>query len=239
MDAIRAPLSQSFKLMESISNYQYFDGYVLRRMPPKLYANLYLFCRESPQSLNNLCFQVSEPMAKIDKESASYLPTFSCLMISPANIWQNDVNNFLMDSTIIKTLYSIKDLASPHSSGSLREILFGIPWMETGIKRLYVRTRQRTITYAITLVLSKHNQQYIDGLTTFLRDKYSLIPNPSDDNQTESEDSAQESEAKTLTHIYFQNKFTLTDLMPLFATYLMLFLYIYFSVRKFRFSDCF
>ncbi|CAG2162507.1 unnamed protein product [Oppiella nova] len=178
MDAIRAPLSQSFKLMETISNYQFLND-------------------ERAESLNNYCFQISEPIAKmVDKQSASFLPMYSCLALSPANIWQNDINNFLMDSTIVKTMYSIKDLASPHSSGSLRDILFGIPWMETGIKRLYVRTRQRTITFAITLVMSTQSQQYIDGLTAFLKEKYSLNPTPND-NQTANEDSAQEDDEPT------------------------------------------
>ncbi|XP_054168861.1 sterol regulatory element-binding protein cleavage-activating protein-like [Oppia nitens] len=209
MDAIRAPLLQSFKLIESISNYQSVNG-------------------ESAQSLDNYCFQISEPIAKmVDKQSATFLPTFSCLVLSPSNIWQNDINKFLMDPTIIKTMYSVKDLTSHSSgSGSLRDILFGIPWMETGIKRLYVRTRQRTITYAITLVLSKHSQQYIDGLTNFLKDKYSF--NPLLNNDT----NEQNLPTQTLTHIYFQNKFTFYDFMPLLATYVMLFLYMYFSVRK-------
>jgi hypothetical protein len=132
-------------------------------------------------------------------------------------------------------MYSIKDLASPHSSGSLRDILFGVPWMETGIKRVYVRTRQRTITYAITLVFSKFNPQYINGLTKFLRDKHPLNPYEDNDNNTDSsKHNSHQNESQTLTHIYFQNKFTFSDFMPLGATYVMLFLYVYFSVRKFQ-----
>jgi hypothetical protein len=133
-------------------------------------------------------------------------------------------------------MYSIKDLASPHSSGSLRDILFGVPWMETGIKRVYVRTRQRTITYAITLVFSKFDPQYINGLTLFLRNKFPLNPYEDNDNNTDSKHNSHQNENQTLTHIYFQNKFTFSDFMPLGATYVMLFLYVYFSVRKFRFN---
>lgn len=183
--------------------------------------------------MNNFCYQVSEPMTKMDKQSASYLPTFSCLMLSPANIWQNDINKFIQDPTIIKTMYSIKDLVSPHSSGSLRDLLFGVPWMETGIKRLFVRTRARTITYAITIVFSEYNQQFIEGLTEFLREKYPFDPTPATHaNQSETEDNEQQYDGQTLTHLFFQNKFTWADFMPLLATYAMLFLYIYFSVRK-------
>ena len=194
MDAIRAPLSQSFKLMESISNYQYNSGYVISANHLIFQIqHLSLNFSQNSQSMNNFCFQVSEPIAKIDKLSASYLPTFSCLMLSPANIWQNDINKFLQDSTIIKTMYSIKDLVSPHSSGSLRDILFGVPWMETGIKRLYVRTRARTITFAITIVFSEYNQEFIDGLTDFLKEKYPLDPTPvTDSNQTDNEDNEQQ-----------------------------------------------
>lgn len=212
-------------------------------MPPKQtfcspISDTCLHFSQTSQSTNNFCFQVSEPIAKIDRLSASYLPTFSCLMLSPANIWQTDINKFLQDTTIIKTMYSIKDLVSPHSSGSLRDILFGVPWMETGIKRLYVRTRARTITYAITLVFKEHNQQFIDGLTEYLREKYPLDPTPvSDSNQTDTEESEQ-TDDQTLTHVFFQNKFTLADFMPLLATYFMLFLYIYFSVRKYFQRNC-
>ena len=185
-------------------------------------------------SLNNICFQVAEPISKIDHQSASYLPSYSCLLLSPANVWQNDMNKFLQDSTIIKTLYSIKDLASLDSSGSLREVLFGVPWMETGIKRMYVRTRQRTITYAVTLIFSKYNYQYLNGLESFLKEKYltddlifktngSISPSPSTHSSPDN---------NTITHLYFQNQFTFSDFIPLGATYIMLFVYVYFSVRK-------
>lgn len=184
--------------------------------------------------------QVSEPTSKIDPISAEYLPTFSCLFVSPGNIWQNGLQKFLNDKTIIKTLYSIKDLASPDSTGSLREILFGIPWMETGIKRLFVRTRQRTITYVITLIYKKYNIDFANSMRKFLRARYSI--NPFIENATDSShksDFAADSEDDTtsfnednITHLYFHTRFTFSDFLPLGATYVMLFLYIYFSVRK-------
>jgi hypothetical protein len=40
---------------------------------------------------------------------------------------------------------------------SLAEILFGMHMKDTGIKRYPLRTRQRVLQYAVTLVLQKHD----------------------------------------------------------------------------------
>lgn len=40
---------------------------------------------------------------------------------------------------------------------SLAEILFGMHMKDTGIKRYPLRTRQRVLQYAITLVLQKYD----------------------------------------------------------------------------------
>ncbi|RWS31217.1 hypothetical protein B4U80_00513 [Leptotrombidium deliense] len=187
MDAIRAPLGEVFPLVEFLSNHHLDFG------------------ESHSISLNDICFQVSEPVLINDNVASSYLPHYSCLVVSPANIWKNDLNKYLQDPTIINTLFSIKHLASP-DSGNLREILFGVPWMETGIRRLYVRTRQRTVSFAITIVFSKYIPEYIDNLKQSLRERYPLDP--------------------------FKDQFSMSDYFPLMAAYIMLFLYVYFSVRK-------
>lgn len=210
MDAIRAPLAEIFPIVEFVSNH-HTDAKA-----------------GTSQSLNDFCLQVTEPSSVIDSTIASYLPQYSCLLISPANVWQNDLNKFLQDATIIKTLYSIKDIASLDSSGSLREVLFGLPWMETGIKRMYVRTRQRTITYSLTLLLSKYDKRFLDSLKQHLHTRYPTPPYASE-NLTESEKNP---DNELVTHIYFHNQFTLSDFVPLGAAYFMLYIYVYFSLRK-------
>ena len=37
------------------------------------------------------------------------------------------------------------------------DILFGIPMKESGIRRFFIRNRQRVISFAVTLVLDKYN----------------------------------------------------------------------------------
>jgi len=45
------------------------------------------------------------------------------------------------------------------SKMSLAELLFGLNMKETGIKRYPLRTRQRTLQYAITLVFQEYDQK--------------------------------------------------------------------------------
>lgn len=40
------------------------------------------------------------------------------------------------------------------------EVLFGVPWKDSGITRLYFRNRQRIITYAFTIAYKKYNPRY-------------------------------------------------------------------------------
>ena len=63
---------------------------------------------------------------------------------------------FLWFSTCTRTLI----LPSIHNMWLLvqfADILFGVPWKDTGLKRYYIRNRQRVISYAVTLVLKKYN----------------------------------------------------------------------------------
>ena len=243
MDAIRAPLGQVFALQEFISNHQVDFG------------------DSKTHTFGDSCFQVGEPVATLLQQQSStstsydstatlsggYLPRYSCLQLSPANIWRNDINAFLQDATLIKTLYGVKDLASPDSSGSVREILFGVPWMETGIRKLYLRTRQRTITYAVTLVMKQYDREFISSLTAALRERYPTIPYKiAAENDSESTDnvtrtskkvngeqmSDETHSVKNITHLYYREEAFYSDLIPLLCTYVALFFYVYFFVRK-------
>ncbi|RWS16320.1 Sterol regulatory element-binding protein cleavage-activating protein-like protein [Dinothrombium tinctorium] len=199
VDAIRAPLAEVFPLVEFLSNHRFETS------------------KQHSISLNDLCFQVSEPVLIHDNVASSYLPRFSCLVVSPANVWKNDINKYLQDATIINTLYTIKHIASS-DTGSLREILFGEPWTETGIK----------------LIFSEYNREFVDNLKHTLRERYSLDPfkgqNESDlDKESEALIKERENE---VTHLHFQDQFSMVHYLPLMAVYAMLFIYVYFSVRK-------
>ena len=39
------------------------------------------------------------------------------------------------------------------------DILFGLPWQKTGISRYFIRNKQRTISFAVTIVLKKYDQR--------------------------------------------------------------------------------
>lgn len=38
-----------------------------------------------------------------------------------------------------------------------KDILFGVPWRETAIKKSYVHNRQRVVSFAVTVVLQKYD----------------------------------------------------------------------------------
>lgn len=39
----------------------------------------------------------------------------------------------------------------------LADILFGVPWKDSGLKRYYIRNRQRVISYAVTIVFKDYD----------------------------------------------------------------------------------
>lgn len=195
-DAIRSPLAESFKLIELISNYQ---------------------DKNSSLVLNDLCIHV-EQLKKRSKKVLGVLPEFSCLLLSPANLWQQDINLFQKDSHLISTIYNHHDLKK--DKVTLSEILFGINIKETGIRRYSLRNKQRIIQFSVTLFMNKYNKSYIDGLTEYLSNLY-----PFHQEQGEVRN-------QTLLHIYYPGELNYHAVVPLAFTYLSLFFYIYFSVGK-------
>ncbi|EEC13205.1 sterol response element binding protein cleavage-activating protein, putative, partial [Ixodes scapularis] len=169
-------------------------------------------------TLQDMCMQVSEPK---DKVAATSLPQFGCLTLSPTYVWKQDYNSFRHDSQILMSIFDLKDETS--DSYYLREILFGVPWKETGIKKLCVRNRQRVITFAVTMVLKKWDPDIMHSLEDKLRQAY-----PSHSHNS----SAQQRDQREIVHVHFQYQHTLAEFVPLGTIYFVLFFYIYFSVRK-------
>lgn len=167
----------------------------------------------------------------------SYLPRYSCLTLSPANVWKNDLDKFLGDRMIIKTIFDIKDTSSLES-GSLKELLFGLPWAQTGIRKLYVRNRQRAINYAITLVFKEFNEELIESLKRTLKQQFPGRPFKSDTpNRTSSDDplSAPGNEHSPNTptvHLYFEHQKHLSEFRTLAICYLLALVIIYAITRK-------
>lgn len=221
IDALRGPLSIVFELTEAISNYQLQYG---ERSTDIL-------------DLNDVCLQVFEPdLNRKYHHLIKHLPTFSCLMLSPANIWQTDPALFQQDQDILSTLLKFQDTSSdsPLPSESLHNIFFGVHFRETGIRRTYGQNRQRTMTFAITIAYKKYIPEYIDGLKSYLLERYPLSAAYYDEdieNIFESTRDLYHLTNETL-NIYYQNSFTLSYLIPLGLSYIFVSSYMYFSVRK-------
>lgn len=147
------------------------------------------------------------------------LPEFSCLVVSPGNFWRLDQNVFREDEHFLDTLFAFKNPVEVRSSVS--DLLFGIPLKDSGLKKYPVKTRSRVLTYAITIILKSNSDEFIADLRSKL---YSQFPLHS---SSESSDSRRRS-----VHIYYPENFNYLELIPLTFVYFILFLYIYFSVRK-------
>ncbi|OTF70683.1 hypothetical protein BLA29_002449 [Euroglyphus maynei] len=233
VDALRAPFETAFEIVEAISNFQFKNDFA------------------EPITLNDVCFQVFEPTFS-DRYSqiASHLPSYSCLTLSPANVWHGDRTKFLQDQNFLNTLLKFQDLpASPVPSGALHDIIFGVSFEDTGIRRTYGRNRARTISYSITLILRKNSPEFIESLRAYLYKRYPLSTTMMDNKNSRNEQQSSSSnrnhyesepqiaepvdilENKTK-HIYFHTTFTYNYLLPLILIYAIACFYMYYIVRK-------
>lgn len=77
-DAFRAPLFQVFKLLEIINNH------------------------ETNVTLSNLCLHVDN----IKRPQKDVLfPEYNCLVLSPANLWKQNIHNFNKDDCLLGTIF--------------------------------------------------------------------------------------------------------------------------------------
>lgn len=80
-DAFRAPLHEIFKLLETVRNHEH---------------------AESKQQLGGVCLHV-ENVKRRDK--AAVFPEYNCLVLSPANIWQQSAHTFNQDAALLATIF--------------------------------------------------------------------------------------------------------------------------------------
>ncbi|KAL0902641.1 hypothetical protein ABMA27_000465 [Loxostege sticticalis] len=195
-DAFRTPLQEVFRLLETIRNH------------------------EDPEMKTTLlqhCYQIEGIKRNSEKSgSEQVLPEYSCLLLSPANLWQQSLQSFSLDANIVNTVYK-------HQKGKpLAEMAFGMQLRDTGVKRYPLRARPRVLQYAITIFYQNPEQRFIHSLTKKLKEMYPLY---------------QESYARVdeVTIIYYPGQFNYRELVPLMITFVGIFLYVYFSVRKIEF----
>lgn len=198
-DAFRAPLAEVFRLLEVIQNYQGCNSSI---------------------TLSDVCMHIETACSKPYRD---ILPQYSCLVLSPANFWHQDVQQYHSDTNLVSTIFNYQNLQK--GKISLAELLFGLNMKDTGIKRYPLRRRQRIIQFAVTVVLRQYNKEYMDGLKDTLRRLYPL-------HQEDSIDAITTDLLDSSLHIYYPGEFDYRELVPLSGTYILLFVYIYFSVRK-------
>ena len=83
-DAFRAPLYEAFKLLEMVRNYQDED---------------------SSKTLGHVCLHV-ESIRRHKEAYKNILPEYSCLVLSPANLWHQDVLRFSQDDSLLTTIFN-------------------------------------------------------------------------------------------------------------------------------------
>lgn len=177
---------------------------------------------ETKNSLSQICLHV-EAVKKRNPKKPDILPEYNCLVLSPANFWQRSIETFNKDTNLISTIFSHQSLQKGKTS--IAEMLFGMSLKETGIKRHPIRVRQRVLQYAVTVFLKENDTKFIDGLRRRLTTYYSL-------HQSEDKNATHSPLANETLHILYPGEFNYSDFFPLAMTFVALFVYVYFSVRK-------
>ncbi|CAH2035548.1 unnamed protein product, partial [Iphiclides podalirius] len=200
-DAFRGPLHEIFRLLETIRNHEEL---------------------ESKDTLLQHCYQI-EGIKRHDSRASmeTVLPEYNCLLLSPANLWQQNLQSFSLDANIVNTIYNYQSLQK--GKASIAEMAFGMHLRDTGIKRYPLRARPRVLQYAVTIFYQDADERFINSLTNKLRTLYPLY-----------QDTPQ-MRADEITLIYYPGQFNYHELVPLLITFFGLFLYVYFSVRKIEF----
>ncbi|KAF6198482.1 hypothetical protein GE061_008230 [Apolygus lucorum] len=166
-------------------------------------------------TLSDVCTHVEAPHRPLP------LPQYNCLVVSPANFWRQDPSQFFTDINLVSTVYS--QMGVQVGKSNLPELLFGMQLKDAGFKRYPLRNRQRVLQYAVTIFYHKYNKEFVDGLNAHLKGLYPLHQNSTDCESCSSTD---------IVHLYHRGDFDFQEFLPLFFTYLILFFYMYFSVRK-------
>ncbi|GAB0092076.1 Sterol regulatory element-binding protein cleavage-activating protein [Sergentomyia squamirostris] len=201
MDAYRAPLAEAFKLLEIIRNHEVEDTHT---------------------TLGNVCLHVEN--VKTFKARDTVFPEYNCLILSPANFWQQNTQLFNKDTALLNTIFQFHNLQK--TKVSVAEMLFGISIRDTGVKRYPIRVRPRVIQFAVTLILRERHQQFLTTLKEKLTRIYNLHHNNNNNNNNNGH------HRESLTYIYYPGEFRVLEVMPLIITFILLFYYVYFSLRK-------
>ncbi|OWF39399.1 sterol regulatory element-binding protein cleavage-activating protein-like [Mizuhopecten yessoensis] len=199
MDAFRTPLSKVFDVIQQLENFKFSDN-------------------GKDVSVADVCLRVSETVRS--KQVKGILPEYACLEVSPANFWGRNRERFISDGDILRTIFQ-KRGQTLDTSPYLRDILLGVPYKNSGVSRYFIRNLQRTISFAVTIVLKKNDQKFIDALKNKL-----VLAFP------DTLKNVNNTEPEQLVHVHYKENRILLEYKPLILTYVALAMYLYFSVRK-------
>ena len=107
-------------------------------------------------------------------------------------------------------------------------MLFGLPMQDTGLKRYPLRSRSRIIQYALTLILKQNDFEYIESLKEKLLNYYP----PPQISQVSQQSQHTQTAKSSITYIFYPGEFKIWEFLPLSIAFILLFTYVYFSVRK-------
>ncbi|CAH2208333.1 jg17613, partial [Pararge aegeria aegeria] len=110
------------------------------------------------ETLLQHCYQIEGIKRKDSKASVErVLPEYSCLLLSPANLWQQNLQSFSLDANIVNTVFNYQNLQK--GKVSIAEMAFGMHLRDTGIKRYPLRARPRVLQYAVTIFYRHADQR--------------------------------------------------------------------------------
>ncbi|KAI6224453.1 Sterol regulatory element-binding protein cleavage-activating protein [Aphelenchoides fujianensis] len=143
------------------------------------------------------------------------LPHKSCLLLSPALFWRNQLELFAKDENVHETIFA------PACSPALcpREILLGT--RSSGIKLHYRTNRHRSIDYAITLIQHRFDGDWRQRVVAELGGRFELEKSHAFDEET-------------YIHVFYRPRKYVIDYLPLAASFLCVFGYFWFTVGKFE-----
>lgn len=208
---IKEALKPAFQITKFITDFQYQHG-------------------RHTVELSDVCLKVdlgsnAAPLSGLITDQR-YLPSKGCLLLSPANLWNRNIERFEEDVSVLDDLYLDRRGTAFNIGLSMlsTEFMLGLPLKQTGIYPGIPEGSHHVIQYGITLVLSSHDSRYIDELSNQLKKEFPLA-SPTDKDDSINKDN--------VVHIYYKGEHReLIELAPLCVTYFLVFLYLAFSVGK-------
>ncbi|GAV02738.1 hypothetical protein RvY_13265 [Ramazzottius varieornatus] len=198
VDSIRRPLGIAFDVLDEIDKFTSFDE------------------TNRKVSLQSFCYEANHVLSAYKKYG--FLVEDGCLVISPTNIWDSDIQKFRADSDILGTVFAHEKRTTIDSTPGFKDLAFGVSWSETGIKPQILTAESRSVRFAITVILKEYNKHLMKALAARLHSRFGI-----------------RHASKTVehvVHIRFQNLPEIVQFLPLIVTYLVVLLYLCFSVSK-------